>query len=112
MILGQQLRQPLMEWRTVPIHPVVDSILDSRMPVSLRQRIVITNDITHRMTVLETSELTFTVPHTQNQVTSSLCCLHRVDTLVQSSVPLEHVPQNESKRVAQSTLLPECLVRV
>ena len=112
VVIGQQLVQPLVERRTEPIHTVVNCVFNCWVPVFLRQRIGVSNDVADGMTVLETSKFTFAVSHSQNQIAGPLGSLHSVDRLVQSCIPLKNVSEDESERVAHSTFLSEGFIRI
>ena len=71
--------QSFVEGRAVPVHTVVDSIFNGRVPVSFGQRIVVCDDIADRVAVLEASELAFSVSNTQNQIAGSFGGFHAVN---------------------------------
>jgi len=64
------------------------------------------------MAVLETSELAFSIAHSKDEVACSFCCLHAVDRLIEGLIPLQNISQDESKRIAKSTLLAKSIIRI
>ena len=63
MILSQHFMKSLMVGRTKPIHAIVNCIFNRLMPIFLGKRIFIINNITNRVTVLETPEFAFPISH-------------------------------------------------
>lgn len=112
IVFSKHLMKPLMEGWTEPIHSEIDCVLDGLMPVPLRQRIFIIDNVADWMAVLEASELTFAVAYTQDQVASPLGGLHPMDGLVKSRVPLKHIPQDKREGVTETAFLTESIVRI
>ena len=93
-----------MERRAIPVHTVIDSIFDSGTPVSFGQRVVITDNIANRMTVLEASELTFSITNTQYQVASSFGRFHAMNRFIKSFIPLQDISEDKGEGISESAL--------
>lgn len=61
---GQELVQTLVERRAKPVHSIVNCVFNCWMPISLGKGVTVSNDVAHRMTVLEASELALSIPNT------------------------------------------------
>lgn len=109
---GQEFMQTLVERRAKPIHSIVNCVFNCWMPISLRKRVAVTNNVAHGMTVLEASELALSISNTQNKVAGSLCGLHAMDGLIEGLVPLENISEHEGKRIAESAFFSKGVVRV
>ena len=101
-----------MERWAVPVHTVINCVFNSRMPISFGKRIVVSNNVTHRVTVLETSELALAITNTKNQVTGSFGGLHSVDRFFKGLVPLENVSEDEGKGISEPALFTKSIVRI
>ena len=91
-----------MVGRAKPVHSVINSIINSRMPIFLGKGVVVPNDIADRVTVLETSKLAFSISNSKDQIACSFGCLHSVDGLVQGGIPLEDISEDKSEGISKS----------
>jgi len=71
--------QSLVERWAQPIHAIIYGIFNQRMPVLFWQLCFIVNHIANRVAVLETSEFTLAISHSENQVACPLGCFHASD---------------------------------
>jgi hypothetical protein len=112
VMLSEQLVEPLVEGRAHPVHPVVDYVLDRRVPGCIqRQQESVVHDVQHAVTVLETTErVLLAITDTQDQVACPFGGLKAIDRLIESLVPLKNVPEHEGEGVAEAALLPKGLV--
>ena len=112
VVIGQQLVKSFVERRAVPIHSIVHCVFNGRVPLGLRQRIVVPNNVANRVTVLETSELALSIANAKNQVTCPFGGLHSVDRFFKSFIPLKNVSEDEGEGISESAFFTKSGIRI
>ena len=114
VVLVYQLSQSLIPARTEPVHAEVDSILDLRVPSSIRNQVFVVNYIAHLIGDLECSEcgiFWLAVANAQNQIAGSSVHSEGVDSLYERLVVLNDISHHKREHVSDSRLLAERWIR-